>query len=221
MTEALAVTRYTLSVHTPAPEGAVFRIAVAADLHNRSGDAALAAIAREKPDCVVIAGDLIESCRPSELMEREMQGDLRQYSAGKRWLMRTVIRADAVLGGARRDSFDPENRKGFAFLQSAVRLAPVYYGLGNHEQYLSPQTKAQIRQTGATLLENASVPLQTALGKLHMGALTTLPDRKWLSSFCALSGLKVLICHHPEYFERFLDDQPLTLVLAGHAHGGQ
>ena len=32
---------------------------------------------------------------------------------------------------------------------------------------------------------------------------------------------KVLICHHPEYYPKYLKDMPIDIIVSGHAHGGQ
>ena len=31
----------------------------------------------------------------------------------------------------------------------------------------------------------------------------------------------MLLCHHPEYYEKYLKDRPIDLIVSGHAHGGQ
>ncbi len=47
------------------------------------------------------------------------------------------------------------------------------------------------------------------------------PETAWLQDFAAQDGYKILLCHHPEYRDRYLKDLPIDLVLSGHAHGGQ
>jgi len=44
---------------------------------------------------------------------------------------------------------------------------------------------------------------------------------KWLERFSAMKGYKILLCHHPEYYKRFVKGKDIDLILAGHAHGGQ
>ena len=34
-------------------------------------------------------------------------------------------------------------------------------------------------------------------------------------------GYKILLSHHPEYYEPYIKELPIDLVLSGHAHGGQ
>ena len=43
---------------------------------------------------------------------------------------------------------------------------------------------------------------------------------KWIKEFGAIEGYKVLLCHHPEYYDRYDVGKYCDLVLAGHVHGG-
>ncbi len=55
-------------------------------------------------------------------------------------------------------------------------------------------------------------------------AVRKTPDYEWLQEFEELDDFKILLCHHPEYWalqEPYLKNQPIDLVLSGHAHGGQ
>jgi predicted MPP superfamily phosphohydrolase len=103
-----------------------------------------------------------------------------------------------------------------------------------------------ISSTGVTLLNNSFLHF----GKLCIGGLSSsgvtayaefrkdkqhpYPDWKhfnspqrnepytdWLSDFEAQSGFKILLCHHPEYWTKYLKGRKIDLVLSGHAHGGQ
>ena len=49
----------------------------------------------------------------------------------------------------------------------------------------------------------------------------TPPLLDWLDAFCAEPGFHVLLCHHPEYYPRYLRARGIELILSGHAHGGQ
>ncbi len=119
----------------------------------------------------------------------------------------------------------------FAFLRSAVTLAPVFCSIGNHEVRCGEEIVAQLAATGAQVLEDRYVHF----GGLVIGGLTTgysgcqqgrlrktpEPQLAWLDDFCAQSGVKVLLSHHPEYYPRYLCERSVELVLSGHAHGGQ
>jgi predicted MPP superfamily phosphohydrolase len=48
-----------------------------------------------------------------------------------------------------------------------------------------------------------------------------MPDLEFLEAFSRLSEPKVLLCHHPEYYEPYVKNLPIELTLSGHAHGGQ
>ena len=46
--------------------------------------------------------------------------------------------------------------------------------------------------------------------------------KSWgLDAFCAAPGYRILLCHHPEYYSKYLRDLDIPLILSGHAHGGQ
>ena len=56
---------------------------------------------------------------------------------------------------------------------------------------------------------------------VRIGGLSTEADFEWLENFCGKDGYKILLCHHPEYYEPFLKGKKINLILSGHAHGGQ
>jgi hypothetical protein len=47
------------------------------------------------------------------------------------------------------------------------------------------------------------------------------PDLDFLQSFGGRAGYKILLCHYPHYYEKYLKQTDIDLVLSGHAHGGQ
>lgn len=179
------------------------RIAVVADLHAREPLAVIAAVGKIHPDVIFIAGDLTEA-----------------------------------LDG----SMDGQNEYGFAALRALCAIAPVFYAPGNHEigashgrmkknpkpqpgkDNISPENRARILASGATFLENSYVEWKgIKIGGLGSGMLETdgKPRVENLQEFFAADGLKLLICHHPEYYDRYLRECDVDLVVSGHAHGGQ
>ncbi len=36
-----------------------------------------------------------------------------------------------------------------------------------------------------------------------------------------MSGFKILLSHHPEYWEKYIRGKNIDLTVSGHAHGGQ
>ncbi len=195
----MRITRYALQAQN-LPRS--LRIALVADLHNRAPDEVLLAVGEIKPDVICIAGDLTEA-----------------------------------LDGTQ----DDKSQNGFAALDALCKIAPTFYAPGNHEigashkhlrQYppapdkvrITPQNLARIQESGACFLDNAFVQWQgIAIGGLGSGLLNQdgKPDVDALSGFFAHEGYKILLCHHPEYYAKYLRDRHVDLVLSGHAHGGQ
>jgi uncharacterized membrane-anchored protein YitT (DUF2179 family) len=48
-----------------------------------------------------------------------------------------------------------------------------------------------------------------------------LPDLDWLQEYSTRPGYKLLLCHHPEFYDKYLKDTDIDLILSGHVHGGQ
>lgn len=180
----------------------VLRAAIAADLHNSSYDDILPLISDANPDVVFLPGDtcgsLTDCTQPAgELTARYVE--------------------EATY-----------NDVGFDFMQKVSSVAPVYFSVGNHEVSVSDANRGRIMSAGVTLLDNSYVRLgQFWLGGLSTGGAHGLwhksnpPDVTWLETFAALNGPKILLCHHPEYWERYIIGKDIFLTVAGHAHGGQ
>ncbi len=119
---------------------------------------------------------------------------------------------------------------GLAFLRDASAFAPTFYSIGNHESGDKERYLSVARQTGAVVLDNAYVRWHD----INIGGLTTgfdarqgflsktpAPNLHWLSIFNSLGGYKLLLCHHPEYYPRYIRNTCIDLTVSGHAHGGQ
>ena len=122
--------------------------------------------------------------------------------------------------------------EGVEFLSEAARLCPVFCSIGNHEQKYGEGVDALLAATGAVVLDNSAA----RFGGITVGGLssgfarggqqgrlkeTPPPDLAWLAEFDRTEGYKLLLCHHPEYFPRYIRQTGIDLTLAGHAHGGQ
>ena len=199
----MKTTRYALPASQP---GISFKAAVIADLHDRPYDSILPILHREQPDLILIPGDLTECL-----------GIEDEYTA----------------------------RPGLQLLTECAALAPTFYAFGNHEiggchgrifkekrrtkGKVSPFSLADgwrkvIADSGATLLDGSFVSWKgLVIGGLGSGLLRAdrKPDLTWLDEYTATPGYKVLLCHHPEYFDRYLRAYPIDLTVSGHAHGGQ
>ena len=116
------------------------------------------------------------------------------------------------------------------FLASLTQIAPTFYASGNHELFGKNDIEA-VRACGVTFLENQA----TAFGELTLGGIssgfgftkqghfkkTPPPDLAFLQAFSKMPGYKILLSHHPEYYQPYIQSLPIELTLSGHAHGGQ
>ena len=182
-----------------------FKAAIVADLHDHPYHEILPILERERPDLILIPGDLTE------------------------WLKSGSV----------------TTRSGLGILPKCAAIAPTFYSLGNHEigachgqiyknklagqdplpPYVMPaRWRGAIEETGAVLLDGRFVTHGgLVIGGLGSGLLNEgrEPDLEWLDDFCQAPGFKLLLCHHPEYFDRYLRPYPIDLIVSGHAHGGQ
>ena len=176
--------------------------ALLSDLHGADPTPALRAVEEKCPDYILLAGDIFE----------------------------------------RLDGVDcPARRNALALLRGAAALAPTFYVTGNHEDgatgswlpYRKNQGKKReyhprdleaIAESGVIFLDDSFVLKNgIAFGGLSSGLIQVgeRPQTEWLSEFCRVEAPKVLLCHHPEYYEKYLRDLPIDLIVSGHAHGGQ
>ncbi len=144
----------------------------------------------------------------------------------------------------RLDGSLPKSKEaGFELLKICSDIAPTFYSFGNHEnggtrswdrskwkkikslpKSYDEGELAKIRACGVTLLDDAYVLFDgIAFGGLSSGLINEgrMPDISWLDAFCNESAPKVLLCHHPEYYKKYLVDKNIDLIASGHAHGGQ
>lgn len=108
------------------------------------------------------------------------------------------------------------------FLEEMPDTAPVFYSIGNHDRLLPRREEywPHVERSRVTVLDNSFVEF----GGIVLGGLSSRregPDAAWLSDMAAQEGFRLLMCHHPEYFEEHVLPYDLDLTLAGHAHGGQ
>ncbi len=114
---------------------------------------------------------------------------------------------------------DPTNA--LRFLKRSARIAPVVYTMGNHEGDGAFLNGLGLEEMGIIRLENQ----ERRIGELWVGGFCDrLADGKskdFAREFSQRSGFRLMLCHRPDYYLRYLKELNLDLVLAGHAHGGQ
>lgn len=195
----MKTTVYTLS---RARFGRSMCLALVSDLHGQEPTEVLTALRQAEPNCILMPGDIFE-------------------------------RLDG--------SCDAVHQHALHLLREAARIAPTFYSMGNHEdgacrswsrrwrscvrqRAYHPKDMEAIAQSGTTVLQNSfTVWDGLAIGGLSSGLICEgrRPETAWLTDFCRLSEPKILMCHHPEYYEPYLQSLPIDLTVSGHAHGGQ
>ncbi len=221
----MQTTIYTLT----APVAAPTRIALVSDLHDRDAAPVLAALDDARPDFIAITGDVFDGHR--RFLAARDAGDARpivhRFPNAMRLLEKAPAIAPAFLSLGNHEWFllPPDlaeiRKTGTTLLHDAFCAAPgglIFAGLTPHD-------------TSRFWAYAASQGYRGELGKLRRAwrALHE-PDEPapaslaWLDDFQNQPGVKVLLCHYPEYWALlppYLKDSPVDLMLSGHAHGGQ
>lgn len=210
---------YKVTKYAIPGSGGRFKLALVSDLHEHEASWLLSYLKEEAPDLILIAGDTLErSDHGQDPRCCEKKGILKnlEYS-----ILRFFIKMIYALIG-RRKKGSAENA--YIFLREAAKIAPVYLSLGNHEWYLDEQDVKLFKSCGITLLDNEDI--KTYIGKtpIRIGGISTAYDISWLTEFSSKEDYKILLCHHPEYYEQLIKGTPrdcFNLILSGHCHGGQ
>ena len=184
------------------------------DLHNADPALVLRSLEKHRPEMILISGDF--------------------------------VRGDAVGKDGRKMT---ESANAMAFLRGCSGIAPVFVSMGNHEWVLSESDLRMIAETGVILLDNSWTEFKgiriggfssawftcyeteraadfrvgyqspKITGLLHRKR--PLPKISWLDDFEKTDSYKLLLCHHPEYYPRYLQNRKIDLICSGHCHGGQ
>lgn len=206
------ITRYTVDsgLHLQQP----VRIAQVSDLHERNCDDILEMIKNEHPDMIVVTGDTFERYdnRP-------------QYDFERRPIKRLIINllhySNFLLTKILPQKTKAEEENVLRFLREAVKIAPVYMSLGNHEQKLLYRDYRFLSSQGITLLDNADTEVDIRDFHFTLGGMSCWDFEDWLPTFLDKDGYKILLCHKPNQYTEMLTDSGIDLTLSGHTHGGQ
>lgn len=182
------------------------RAAIVSDLHGRSAADIIKILGMLKPDIILAPGDILEL----------------------------------------KDRGYPH---GISFLMQAASIAPTYYSTGNHDKILSDSEIKTLENAGVSIVGDKTETFTKGAAKLNITGLPSafrsdgkedkattvfnmlscsgipenllLIDRKRLKCFGDLGGCKLLLCHHPEYYDSFVKPLDIDIICSGHAHGGQ
>ena len=169
-------------------------LAVLADIHARRVEETLSLVEQNKPDIILIPGDLvdgaaIEKCKEHSNFVEEAITNLNRiaqiaptyYSLGnhEQQLTETEIkelhRSKAVV---------VDNR--YVNVSADLYIGGISSGRNYHDKRASQK-----------------------------------PDISFIPEFEKVSEFKILLSHLPEYYVPFLKDKDIDLIISGHAHGGQ
>ena len=135
-----------------------------------------------------------------------------------------LARVDAILiVGDLVDRHRGGYERSVRFLQDAPELAPTFYAIGNHERKFKLRAAywPHVEKSRVTVLDNRFTPFRGIL----LGGLSSARrgevDTRFLAEADDEAAFKLLMCHHPEYFKRYVLGHQVDLTVAGHAHGGQ
>ena len=216
-------TLYSLSVPVSSP----LRLALASDLHNFPCEEVLEALRENHPDLICIPGDFLKGNVPDDprmLKIRESVHSLKFLTECPRiaptfcslgnheWMLcRDDLNEIRKLGIHVLDNswepFAPSGPDGILSIGGLTSAAVMEYrssreasgGENGYERY--PRTP-----------------------KRNKSNSSWAPESAWLSHFEKAPGIRILLSHHPEYWalkSPYLNGRKITLVLSGHAHGGQ
>ena len=183
-------------------------IACVSDVHGRKSDAVVDALKSLAPDMILLAGDIVEVS--NEFMRER-------------------------------------NKNAMRFLEQISGIAPIYYCFGNHEIYYSHtpkeidrvpnmemeiETVKRIKELGINIINDSFERISYGDSNFLVGGLVcgrdmdpalnvSEPDLEFLSQFDRENEFKILLCHYPHYYKKYLEDTSFDLILSGHAHGGQ
>ena len=112
------------------------------------------------------------------------------------------------------------HRHGFAnaaqFLLDAPACAPTYYAIGNHEWKSPdrPEFWPLVEKSAVTVLDNDLLRMDDII----LGALSSQPkeaiDAGIVERMAQEDGFRLLLCHHPEWYPRFVQGHGIDLTLA-------
>ena len=123
------------------------------------------------------------------------------------------------------------NHRAAEVFKACCAAAPSFFCPGNHEWSFAADDRELCEQSGLVYLDNEYV----RFGEVLIGGLSTgfhgekreregdrhAPEVSWLEDFSRQPDYKILLSHHPDYYERYIRKYDIDLILSGHAHGGQ
>ena len=174
------------------------KLAVAADLHGDPHDRVLHIIKEERPDMILIPGDLMDDT-----------GLQNAHASGYTFLKECASIAPTF--------YSLGNHEIACYHKGKLWSHPIPRPLDN-------DTVQRIRQSGVFFLDNEYIEHEgfTVCGLTSgLNGKKNEPDSHAIHRFETADGFRILLCHHPEYFYPTIEGTSIELTVSGHAHGGQ
>ncbi len=190
-------------------KNAKLKIALVADLHNNDSLEIIDILKNEKPDIIIIAGDLMT-----------LPNDDKGYESHslKYKLFSSVYGIIYSIFSLFRSEKEETYENALEFLNQATKIAMVFYALGNHERGMTDEMRCNIKATNTILLEDE----WTKYKEIEIGGITSrYRDELKVDWIGKNEAYRIMICHNPEYAEFVSRSGDMDLILSGHAHGGQ
>lgn len=246
----MITTRYKIS----APVKNSLRIALAADLHDRPGGEVLKRLKQEQPDLILAAGDILERCTEGESQYTKAEMDawqgLRKKNKIASGAMKTVMKIGYSMHEKHEFSegieflkeaseiapvfYSPGNHEWYFTKEDQKVFSEKRIFLLENEDIcwnlvekclVSEQERGHNSKTGNVMKNGCNTGIENVPEKIiRIGGLATRYDLDWLHAYASKPGYKILICHHPEYYRRYIKDtewDTFDLIVSGHVHGGQ
>ena len=199
-------------------------IGLLADTHNVEPGEILSSLSAHHPDIIAIAGDILVGYRPQgdEPIVSDQENVLKLISGC------AVIAPTYISLGNHEWMISPDDinlleEYGADVLDNTY----IHFNVGKHELVIGGLTSAIVtnfqefrRECYETGTDTSRYPYRPR----HSHSSYMMPETAWIKQFEAEQGYKVLLCHHPEYWnlrEPRLCEKKIDLILSGHAHGGQ
>lgn len=210
------LTEYDIKTEYCIPQ--TVRIAQLSDIHSRKVGDILPMLEKSSPDLIVITGDTLE--RYDNRPQYDYYENDRFHPI--KWLIINAIHyTNHLLTLLAPQDKKSSTKNAYDFLSAITHIAPVYMSLGNHEQKLKEEDCAFLQKVGIVLLDNAYQRVTVNGFSFLLGGMSSWDYDEFLKDYSRRKGFKLLLCHHPERFERLILDTDIDLTLSGHTHGGQ
>lgn len=194
-------------------KGISIKLAVVSDLHARPYKNVLEAVRYINPDVILLPGDIVEIA--ADYMDKRNQNGLE--------FLREVSQIAPTYYCHGNHEIYFSHAKGGNPHTPDRELSQVY--LDRIKAYGVHVINDRYEQTAST--NDADRANGIFVGGLVCGRdmdpelNQNAPDLDFLSRYDSESGYKILLCHYPHYYERYLKNTSFDLIFSGHAHGGQ